>query len=430
MNKLINHDLDGLTPEGGYPVPPSGDQASSSTVSRVAILQNVSSVYRDLRMQGVSLALPDSKRAENPLLMEPRELRPSSMCQSKDISPTEKSHSVHRELWKPPFGDSRKSSSHLPCHLGCTGQTCSVQPINMQYLDFDIEDLDALTFQTLYSDTEDDTEVVIVPWKKKDRHTTHHPSYNSHNRRQRPKNKRHGKKFDSTLGYPGEGPGFSDRLKELCDEEKKDLVTCTISRCGIAGHYHPNKPYGPRQRAQAERKADRKPGKNKWYLCEEKVTGNDCIEKHGHSENQNYHSQLQADYLALPEDAWNNVVDDPPLEQPPPEYHFEPEEGAPQINLYQPGWDDPIVRLPPVPVDPIPDEAELLPDQKRSAPPPPSKPKNTPPTPQPAPLLPTPSDPVPAGNSISIMGGQQDLADGKARTNQFSPIRTRRRCEL
>lgn len=78
------------------------------------------------------------------------------------------------------------------------------------------------------------------------------------------------RRFDSTLGYPGEGP---------------EVVQCTLdTSCTVVGHYHRAKPAEGKLRRQLEEERKGKPRTKKYILCRMQ-TARDCLlVEHFHSE--------------------------------------------------------------------------------------------------------------------------------------------------
>lgn len=113
---------------------------------------------------------------------------------------------------------------------------------------------------------------------------------------------KHKRKFDSTLGYPGEGPGQPLRKKkgplprnrERCDglhvlpQPNEQEFTCKIAECdhaycSIYGHFHRK----PRKQGAERRIAERKPKSKvtaRWTLCRITESAADCPNRdpHGH----------------------------------------------------------------------------------------------------------------------------------------------------
>lgn len=147
----------------------------------------------------------------------------------------------------------------------------------------DIEDM--ALYQSPYSSDEDLPARVIKPlpqevlihertrWKRIDKHTAKDPLHRKGRRRGRRRNKN--KEFDSTLGYPGEGPDFT-----FCDTG----VTCTENR-----HAHLRRAKGaPVPGGDEERKkpkgplkgAKRRFAEKKVLVCKYKIV--DCIKRASH----------------------------------------------------------------------------------------------------------------------------------------------------
>ena len=103
------------------------------------------------------------------------------------------------------------------------------------------------------------------------------------------RNTRYTKKFDSTLGYPGEGPGHT---------ECKDCVNGVC--CPIAGHYHKKtKPLSQAARRKREA-AKTKPKKRKeveYELCQ-LLTNEECqAQEHAHDATQTLYTKETIGYL-------------------------------------------------------------------------------------------------------------------------------------
>ena len=113
------------------------------------------------------------------------------------------------------------------------------------------------------------------------------------------RNKKYTKKFDATLGYPGEGPGHVEC--KTCDNG---------ARCPIAGHYHrKTKPLSQAVRRKREA-AKTKPKKRKeveYELCQS-LTNDECRSgEHAHDATQTLNTPETMEYLLRTEE-----VKDPP----------------------------------------------------------------------------------------------------------------------
>jgi len=156
--------------------------------------------------------------------------------------------------------------------------------------------------------------------------------------------------FDSTLGYPGEGPpeAFIARVKEVFPEECDDVKTCPHQRCTITGHMHRNVAYKGKEKRQAEERKNRKKGKNSkgWKLCEMRVIAKNCVEEHGHCPGQNYISDIHQEYLNQGQEGYEAPLAPVDLGQ----FQFIPDVPADEddIDQVQEAWDLPLDRMPPI----------------------------------------------------------------------------------
>ncbi len=215
-------------------------------------------------------------------LLEPKEEKPFQKLTSPSLVCAPRD-----ETKRHPTLPVTKLTTHKLCHLGCPPDRCDIDDIanRIRYFDFQDEDIDDLQTPFFSSSDSGDTVITRIRWKPVDRHTTHHKHYRR--RRYHKKRNHTNKKFDSTLGYPGEGPpyeSFLDMVVDVMDKHEK-CPECPESRCNLIGHAHPNKAAKGKERRLIEKKSDRKKGKNagKMYPCLEFVCASDCPKQvHGH----------------------------------------------------------------------------------------------------------------------------------------------------
>jgi hypothetical protein len=187
--------------------------------------------------------------------------------------------------------ETRSTSGHLPCHLGCTGAVCSILDIVdvVRLYDFSEDELDP--FQKNFSDSSDSQEEEVtvqkIRWKQINRHTAMDPTHKPGRRRGSRRNIQ--KKFDSTLGYPGEGPRYEDEILDLVIDLapwQYEGGECAEERCTHLGHGHKKDPLVGKAKRQEEKKAGRKKGKNSGISipCLDSLCARDC-QKTEHSHN-------------------------------------------------------------------------------------------------------------------------------------------------
>ena len=107
--------------------------------------------------------------------------------------------------------------------------------------------------------------------------------------------RRHTVKWDSTKGYPGEGP--TEALDEM-----PWTFPCERDQCNIAGHYHrrPGKPFEGARRRAAEKKRKKAGNQPRAILCTRASEGSHCDDPHCHHDSQvhDYFDDLKCE-LAL-----------------------------------------------------------------------------------------------------------------------------------
>lgn len=163
--------------------------------------------------------------------------------------------------------------------------------------------------------------------------------------------------FDSTLGYPGEGPAeaFCLRLKEFFPEESDDVKCCANQRCTITGHMHRNVALKGKDKRKAEERKNRKKGKNSkgWKLCEERVIAKNCLGEHGHCPGQNCISEIHQEYLAQGQEGY----EPPPAPVDLGQFQFIPDLPADEFDIDQveEAWNVPLDRMPPIEDEDVPD---------------------------------------------------------------------------
>lgn len=127
------------------------------------------------------------------------------------------------------------------------------------------------------------------------------------------------KLFDSTLGYPGEGPAhrhyswLSKRMPTTI--QARYCVACKSTSCFVVGHYHaearePSTGYKGRKDKQRQRqdKGQREDAPERYTLCDQEVYGEACGGDHGHEANSKKRDIIEKDYMAL-------IIEDPDVEE-------------------------------------------------------------------------------------------------------------------
>jgi len=216
-------------------------------------------------------------------------------------STPECNNSIHKPIHVP----AERKFGHGACHFGCTGEMCDIEDLQDRIRLFDFSESELDPFQKLYSSSSsEDDEVVVQRWKPVDRHTINHIAY----RRRRYRRKQNSqKKFDSTKGYPGEGPVYEDNFLDMVVDVMRrsfECKDCDTERCTLLGHGHKQKPLTGKARGKLERAGDRVKGPNsqKMYPCIRAICASDCAVKvHGHDQSiGRFQKQLAAEYKRDP----------------------------------------------------------------------------------------------------------------------------------
>jgi hypothetical protein len=121
---------------------------------------------------------------------------------------------------------------------------------------------------------------------------------------------RHQRDFDSTLGYPGEGPSREYYIRAIhatypAEHDCPKKIVCRVEgECHIVGHYHRLRPPSKKKKPENKDGKENKPLKGaerrlaeKGFLCATHITGAECAQNHYHCTGQTLASQLSIQYI-------------------------------------------------------------------------------------------------------------------------------------